>query len=204
MGFYILIAIFLFFIMVLFSSLTILVEFKEELNITIRCFFFKYRIYPENRININKKKNIKKKNNLVNKNFFNSVNNTIKNNGLDGFIEILQAFHNLILRLFKKFFSHVVVNTLNVNIIISEEDAATTAVYYGCLCSILIPFVEFIVENNNCKRKKIAIKPKFNSNNKTRIRFKIRIHIKFIYLLLNLKLALMEYIKINKRIKNKI
>ena len=92
--------------------------------------------------------------------------------------DLLVIVKNLSIYLLKRIY--VVKFYLEVKI--SEEDSAQTAIKYGQACSVLYPAMNFLFQNIKVKNPNVKINPDFNSE-KTSVYFSMIFKIRLIYIL---------------------
>ena len=81
----------------------------------------------------------------------------------------------------KGLFSHIVIHKLDVGIALNSGDAASTAVTYGKLCSVVYPAVNIIVAATVCKDYNVTIEPVFDSEKETEVTAEVNAHLRLIF-----------------------
>lgn len=100
----------------------------------------------------------------------------IKEKGVSGIIELLKELVRIIGGLLKKITDHLVISKFDLQIAIASEDAASTALTYGRICSGVYPAVSFIKNHVRKFRHRIKIAPVFTqTETKVRLVMKARI-----------------------------
>ena len=96
--------------------------------------------------------------------------------GLDGLIELLKTLAKIALEAVRKITDHTVISEMELHLLIGTEDAATTALTYGGVCSTVFPLIS-IIENNVKKcRHKEYITPCFTAT-ETKVYFALKARI---------------------------
>lgn len=177
---------------VLFISIPIYVniELEEEVKITLRYLFLKLNLLKK------KERKIEKKLPKEEKSVANSIRDKIKVNGISEFIDMIKEISKLFLGIFKKLFSHIIIDRIYLNLVISSNDAADTAMKYGYACSVIFPAMNIITNTSKCKSKTLKIVPNF-SNNEDKVNFITKFHIRPVFVLGTAVYAFFSYIKLN-------
>ena len=97
------------------------------------------------------------------------IKKIIDKKGLGGFLYIVREVASFTSGELKSLFSHVKIYGVDVEISLSCEDAAQTAVNYGKTCAVVYPAFSVIAENTRCEKYYINIKPNFKENSETEI-----------------------------------
>lgn len=90
-----------------------------------------------------------------------------KKRGLSGLVSLLTGLARLTAGTLKYLASHTVIKKLDVGIAMNSGDAASTAVAYGRLCSVVYPAVNVIAAATVCKSYNVSIEPIFDSEQNT-------------------------------------
>lgn len=204
----------------LFCNIKFIVNFENEMSICIKYLFFKFNMNQsskkeENANNksdkkekINAKSNDQKvndkKNSKKNKKESNSkskIKKIISEKGLSGFLKIVKNLMIIIKNLSSYLLKHIYVVKFNLEIKISEEDSAQTAIKYGQACTVLYPAMNFLFQNIKVKDPDVKIYPDFNSE-KTSVYFSMIFKIRLIYILKASFVAFFKFIKNFISLKN--
>lgn len=164
---YIILGIILFFIIILSIPVVLDLEYTDAVRCKVSWLFLKFTIYP---FHEKKKKEEKpqeekketkpeeqkdeapkpKKENFL-KTFYN-------NQGLSGVIELLNNCVKALKRFSVRFIKRaVIIKKFHLDIHITEDDAAATALKYGKVCSALYPSLGFICSNMKVKDYKVNV-----------------------------------------------
>ena len=103
--------------------------------------------------------------------------------GFFGAVKKLLVFFKDILTHIKKLLSHIKIKNINVKITVSGEDAASTAIEYGKVCSAVYPVLSFLDSFEKIEFKKIDINSDF-SENKKEFEFSLKLKLQIIYMLI--------------------
>lgn len=115
-----------------------------------------------------------------------------KRHGFTGAVKELSTFILAILEKFKRNTDHLTLRKIDLNLIVASDNAATTAIEYGVVCSVVYPVLTFISTNIRTKMKHIDICSDFEAKEPS---FKVagEIRMNVFYLLVLLKEVLSEY-----------
>lgn len=94
----------------------------------------------------------------------NAFNKLKKKYGFAGAVKEVFAFVRAVLERLKRKFKHIAIRKLCLDIKVASEDAATTAIEYGAVCSAVYPALSFIDSIANVKMKSINVAADFNSD----------------------------------------
>ena len=98
----------------------------------------------------------------------------------------------------KRQFKHIAVRRLCLDIKVASEDAATTAIEYGAVCSAVYPALSFIDSIANVKMKSINVAADFNSD-KPDFGFSVIIRARILFLIIMAFGVFSEYNKFKTR-----
>lgn len=160
---YIFLSVILFFLILLCCPVFLQLSFKESLSLKIKFLFFSINVYPpKNKDKL--KKEIEKKDNrknfvLVNSKFF----NIIKERGFFGFLKILRYLIDFFLNSAKSLLKKMHITSFNLYLLVADEDAATLAINYGRVCTLVGYAKSVLLKDVNEKKYKIKIVPDFKS-----------------------------------------
>ena len=150
---YIILGIIAFFIIVLSIPVVLDLEYTDAVRCKVSWLFLKFTLYPFPEKKPEEKKEEKpkpKKENFL-KTFYN-------NQGLSGVIELINncvgALKRFSVRLIKR---AVIIKKFHLDIHITEDDAAATAIKYGKVCAALYPSLGFICSNMKVKDYKANV-----------------------------------------------
>lgn len=199
-GFFIFLMVFFFISLLLFCNIKFIVTFENEMSVCIKYLFFKFNINSSSK----KEKNVNNKNNKkeetinkatdpkendkkikINKNKSNSkdkIKKIISEKGFSGFLKIVKNLLKILKNLSIYLLKRIYVVKFYLDIKISEEDSAQTAIKYGQACAVLYPAINFIFNNLKVKKHNVKIYPDFNSE-KTSVYFSAVFKIRLIYIL---------------------
>lgn len=121
--------------------------------------------------------------------------------GLTGIIDIIREAAGIAQGALKYACGHLIVKKFDIDICVSGDNAADTAILYGQVCAAVYPSAGVIVSNTKCRSYDINIYPDFNEKADSRIwvEFKGRIKLFFI-----IKTAVVYGIRAFKLYKNRI
>ena len=153
----------------LFCNIKFIVTFENEMSVSIKYLFFKFNIKnmkksskEEENVNnktdkkekINKETNSQSEKNKKNKNKSNSkdkIKKIISEKGFSGFLKIVKDLLVIVKNLSIYLLKRIYVVKFYLEVKISEEDSAQTAIKYGQACSVLYPAMNFLFQNIKVK-----------------------------------------------------
>ena len=123
-----------------------------------------------------------------------------KKNGLDGLIELLKEIVGIVVRLVDTIRRHITVSKLRLDLLITGNDPADTAMKYGYACSAIYPLLSILDQHVRIKKHDVYIDAGFNAQ-KTQIRFILKARIMPIFVIIGAVVALIKGLKIFMKIK---
>lgn len=178
----------------LFLPLTVKIGYKEKFNLSI--LFSGITVFKLKKTETKKKpKEIKEKDKSTKENKKNKSNvfKVLKEKyGYIKTIKILFNFANRLLTHIKKLLKHITVNKVIFNLSVTSDNAATTAVEYGAVCSVAYPVFALLSSVARVKLKQINLYADFESQ-KPRFDFELSITSRVFFLLLAAFGAFKEY-----------
>lgn len=185
----------------LFCNIKFIVTFENEMSVCIKYLFFKFNMKKSSKEekNVNnktdkkektnagtndQKENDKKKSekNKKESNTKNKIKKIISEKGFSGFLKIVKDLLVIVKNLSSYLLKRIYVVKFYLEVKISEEDSAQTAIKYGQACSVLYPAMNFLFQNIKVKNPNVKINPDFNSE-KTSVYFSMIFKIRLIYIL---------------------
>ena len=155
------------FIAILSIPVILDLEYTDAVRCKISWLFLNFTIYPlpekkkkeEKQEKDNKEEKPEKKKDEKPKQKKENILKTFYNNqGLSGVIELLNNCVSALKRFSLRFIRRaVIIKKLNLDIRITEGDAAATAIKYGKVCSALYPSLGFIYSNMKVKDYKVNV-----------------------------------------------
>lgn len=173
------------FVLTLFS-VSISFSFEEEVHLVIRYLFFRFSILPAKH---KEKKPLPKQEGShapqspkkkEKKNLFKDI---LQEKGLKGFLKILQEAAKLLGGSLRRLARHIRLKTFSLEIAVSTEDAAETAIQYGKVCSAVYPAASVVVSSTACSQYTVDIRPDFDSGS-SRIRAGAELKVRVLFLLI--------------------
>lgn len=164
---YIILGIIAFFVLILSIPVVLELEYTDSVRCKVSWLFWKFDLYPfpkkkkkEEKPNEEKKedKPEEKKDETTKPKKENFLKTFYNNQGLSGVIELLNncvgALKRFSVRLIKR---AIIIKIFHLDIHITEDDAAATALKYGKVCSGLYPSLGFICSNMKVKDYKVNV-----------------------------------------------
>lgn len=194
---FVLLILFLIFVMIMISSVHIYVFFQNELKFRVRFWFYIYK--SENTKSKDKKKKLSDKDEKKKKHKKEKVS---EKKILSKNIAYMKCLYNIGSTLLVRFFRLIKIKCLFLYIAVGSDDAATTAINYGRLCSILYPLISVTLKNNFQSRPDIQIKPDFQLQ-KSKMFFKTNVRVNVGKTFWLACIALVSYLKLMYKFKQK-
>lgn len=197
---YIIIGILILFAVLLNCPVVIQVQYKDELYARIGYLFFHYVISPRPAA-AKPEKEEPEKEEAPKKNRFREL---LQKKGFSGFLEICQEVSAIISKANKELFEHLIIVRFNLEVSVTGEDAAQTAMNYGYVCGLVGSAAGLFLGNVRCKNYHISINPDFQGE-KSSVVFdsKSKIGLKsFLYGGLRALIRTLKVIKTLKTINN--
>lgn len=160
-------AIALFFTFVFSMPAVFYIDYKEELYVSVRYLFVKFRLIPESPSKKKKPEKIPQNEpeDKDNESAIKKLKDTAKKSGPGGFVEILVEIAKALGKGIRGVANHIVIYKLDIEIKCSCEDAAQTAINYGHMSAAVYPALSLILgEVKKCKSKNVQISPDYNNN----------------------------------------
>lgn len=174
------------FVLTLFS-VAVSFSFEEEACLTVRYLFFRFSILPpkekEGKPPPKKKPGPAKSTPQKKKEKKNPFMDILREKGLKGILKILQEAAKLLGGSLRKLARHIRLNDFSLEIAVSAEDAAKTALQYGRVCSIVYPATSVLVSAAACKRYTVDVRPDFDGR-AARIRAAAELKVRVLFVLL--------------------
>lgn len=191
---YIIIGLLVFVSLILFLPITVKITFKE--NFIIKVMFSGIKIYeldtskpkPESK-DIKHTETVGETKENKKPNIFEKLKEKY---GFTNTIKILFSFANDLLTHIKKLLRHIKINKVILNLSVTGDDAAATAIEYGAVCSAVYPVLGLLSSVAQIKYKSINVSADFNSN-KPQLDFKLNVSSRVFYLLIAAFKAFKEY-----------
>ncbi len=103
--------------------------------------------------------------------------------GLSGLVSLFVSLAKIVCGALKGLFSHVVLKKFDVGIALSGEDASSTAVTYGKLCSVIYPAINIITSVCVCKDYHVTVEPVFDIDRDTEVYADVHAYLRIIFAL---------------------
>lgn len=185
---YIILGIILFFILVLSIPVVLDLEYTDMFRCKVSWLFIKFDIYPpkEKKDKPKKEKKAKKPEEKPIEETPKPVDETVKkdnfikvfydNQGVLGIIELVKNCASYLGKFSKGFLKSIYIRKLNINISVTESDAAKTAIKYGKICQEIYPPLGFICSSCHVKNYSVNIWANY-CGDKTKGQFETRVAI---------------------------
>ena len=170
-GWYILIGIILFIVLILIIPVGVDVGFEDELWAKLGIGFLSITLYPPKPKKPEKEKKKKKKEKEKEKPKEEEPKekkpNIIKEKGIEWLIECIRQAAIIAGGVLRDFFRHLKIKKLNISITYAGKDADDTAVKYGYFCLSVYPAVSILTSVSKCKNYGVDIAPDFTVGHKS-------------------------------------
>lgn len=182
----------------LVSNVHLYAEFKQELALYIRILFIKIRLLPQKQDKNKAEDDNKKDKDTDTKKVKKSIFDRIKEKGLSDFLSLLEDVLNLVKDTLFPLLCKIKVKNISVDVSVSCDDAAQTAIMYGRYCTVAYPLMSIITEYTNCAKHYISIKPNFDEKAQTEVNAKLNCKCRIIWVLIYSIKFLIGFSKIDK------
>ena len=155
-------------IILLLCPVVIKVDFKESFKVQLRYLFIFYTVYPQKE----KKQNKKEKNTETKpqktetkkeeQQTVSDIRRIIKKEGISGFFEVLGDIGRIVLKLPVYIQKKLKISKLYLDISVSSDNAADTAVNYGKVCAVAYPALSVITGIFKYRSLSVSIYPDFD------------------------------------------
>ena len=195
--------IFLIFAIVLVCPVIIDIQFKDSFVVKIKILGIPITVFPqkekpqseEQKVKKKKKKKPEEKEKTGK---FSKIKGILESKGLSGLLDFFKELAGVAAGTGKKLFSHLVIYQLSVDISISNEDAAKTAIQYGQACAVVYPAMSMITTVAKCKQSHVFVIADFDDK-KTKADFRLKAGMRPIFVLTAGISGLIRLIKVYRR-----
>ncbi len=178
---------------------TVDASFHEELFLRVGFLFFHYTVTPK-KPGKKEKAEPEKEKPAEEKPKRNRIQELYKEKGLSGFLKILNEAAKVADGAAKEIFLHTVFVRFHLKINVCGEDAAKTAVDYGCVCGAVSSATSLLLGYAKCRDCHINVMPDFSSEQSS-IDFEMKSRAASFFLLRAAVRALFRSLKIIKAAK---
>ncbi len=186
----------------LFCPFVIKVVYADDVTLKIGYIFPFIKILPQKPKQESKKKKEKKPKEEKSEKKKNPIFETVKEKGLDGLIELLNAIVKILVKTVKTITDHLVISELDIDAAIVGDDPADTAMKFGYACSAVYPLVSMIDNNVKKCHHNINITAGFQLT-ETKICLELKARIIPIFVIIAAVAALFKAVRALLRFKNK-
>ena len=164
--------------------------FREELFLRVGYLFFHYTVSPKEKAKNKPAKSAGKPKK-------NRVAELYHAKGLSGFLKILGRAAKIAGSAAKGVFTHIYFARFLLEIRVAGEDAAKTAVDYGCVCGIVGPAASLMLGHAKCRDCRIRVVPDFCSE-KSSVEFSMKARVAVFFLVQTALRALIQSVRLIK------
>lgn len=193
--------IFLIFAIVLVCPVIIDVQFQDSFLVKIKVLGIPITIFPQKEKPQSEEQKVKKKKKPEEKEKtgkFSKIKGILESKGLSGLLDFFKELAGVAAGTGKKLFSHLVIYQLSVDISISNEDAAKTAIQYGQACAVVYPAMSMITTVAKCKQSHVCVIADFDDK-KMKADFRLKAGMRPIFVLTAGISGLIRLIKVYRR-----
>ncbi len=169
---YVIFGIIAFFVILLSIKFSVTVHYEDDIALSVRWLFLKFRILPKDESKPKKKKEKKKKEEKPKeesevipepkkKKKDNMFVRFYRNRGVDGVVQLLKDAVKALGGMFRRIGRAFLFEELFIALTVGAGDSAETAIKYGKTCSAAFPAMGYIVSNMRVKKYNIDISPDF-------------------------------------------
>lgn len=177
---WIILGILLFLFLILLIKIEVLMQYSQEITLVLKILFFKIVLLSPDKPKEEKKEKKpekekpkeekpKEKKPEEKKKKQSYLSKLKEKKGLSGLVSLFVSVAKIAVGALKGIFSHIVLKKFDVGIALSGEDAASTAVTYGKLCSVIYPAINVITSVMVCKDYHVTIEPVFDIDKDTEV-----------------------------------
>ena len=177
---WIILGILLFLFLILLIKIEVLMQYSQEITLVLKILFFKIVLLSPDKPKEEKKKKEpekekpkeekpKEKKPEEKKKKQSYLSKLKEKKGLSGLVSLFVSIAKIAVGALKGIFSHIVLKKFDVGIALSGDDAASTAVTYGKLCSVIYPAINVITSVMVCKDYHVTIEPVFDIDKNTEV-----------------------------------
>ncbi len=190
--------IFLIFAIVLACPVIADIQFKDSFVVKIKVLGIPITVFPQKEKPQSEEKKKKPKEEKEKTGKFSKIKGILESKGLSGLLDFFKELAGVAAGTGKKLFSHLVIYQLSVDISISNEDAAKTAIQYGQACAVVYPAMSMITTVAKCKQSHVCVIADFDDK-KTKADFRLKAGMRPIFVLTAGISGLIRLIKVYRR-----
>lgn len=168
---WVILSVLLLLLVALLIPVRVCVEYKSEAKVVLKFLFIKFTLIPQKQKK-KKKRNKKGKSGDVKKKVSSKaeddsqtgkfIKDLYKAKGIDGFVSLISELAKLAAGSLKGMFKHILFKKFDVNIKVSADNAADTAIKYGYICAGVYPAVSLVLNTVKYKSYSVNIAPDFD------------------------------------------
>ena len=190
--------IFLIFAIVLACPVIADIQFKDSFVVKIKVLGIPITVFPQKEKPQSEEKKKKPKEEKEKTGKFSKIKGILESKGLSGLLDFFKELAGVAAGTGKKLFSHLVIYQLSVDISISNEDAAKTAIQYGQARAVVYPAMSMITTVAKCKQSHVCVIADFDDK-KTKADFRLKAGMRPIFVLTAGISGLIRLIKVYRR-----
>lgn len=189
---YIILGIILLLFLITLIRVQVFATYTGDLTLTLKILFFKISILPQKEKPKKPEKEKKpkqekpkpeKKEEDKNEKKPSFLSKLKDKKGVTGVLSLFTSIAKIAGGALKGIFSHIVIKKMDVGIELTGEDAASVAVNYGRVCSVLYPAVNIITAATVCEDYNVVVEPVFNPDRETTVYADVYFYLRIIWVL---------------------
>ncbi len=167
---YIILGIIAFFLILLSVKLAVTVHYEDDVTVTLKWLFLKFKILPKDEDKPKKEKKKKEEKEKEESEVISEPKKKKKDNmfvrfyrnkGVEGVVQLLKDASSALGGMFKRIGRAFLFEELFIALSVGAGDSAETAIKYGKTCSAAFPAMGLIVSNMRVKKYSLDISPDF-------------------------------------------
>ena len=189
---YIILGIILLLFALCFVKLEFFANYNESLTLKLKVLFAQFNLVPK-KPKAEKTKKSEKKEKEKKPSYLKKLS---EKKGVSGLLSIFVELSKLVFTTLKGLFANTVVTNFDLDIKVSGDDAADTALKYGKLCGVIYSAVSIVCNATQTKSYNLNVTPDFDDEAQSLVRCDIRFYIRVFYVLKYLLKALIKLLVI--------
>lgn len=146
---YIILSIFALILILFLIPVSIIIEYDECFKLDIKYLFLKYHVLPSEEVEEEEKKEkeeVEKTEEEKPNSTLEKVKEFYKKQGFKNFVKIIKGICSIVFKSGKNLILGVKIKEFDVYVLVSDENAAESAIQYGKVCSVIYPLMSMVRE----------------------------------------------------------
>lgn len=178
-------------------------SYEESFSVRLRYLFLTFPLYPSRKKAEQQQKQEESGKKSAEEEKKSPVQDIIKQEGLNGFLDILKHLSSIAVDAAKQILRHVMIKEFRLYLTVAGEDAADTALRFGGTCAAVYPAVGAIFSRVRYKKHTIEIVPDFTDGAQCDVKFYAKVRIRPYISLITAVAAFFRYLKLTVDRKKK-